>query len=128
MYNYILFDLDGTLTDPKLGITSCVQYALDKFGIEESDRDKLEPFIGPPLLDSFKEFYGFDDEKAGQAIVYYRERFSTVGLFENEVYPGIPQMLAHLHKEENIWLLLPASRQYSCCGFWNISESDNILM
>lgn len=98
MYNYILFDLDGTLTDPKLGITSCVQYALDKFGIKEPDRDKLEPFIGPPLSDSFREFYGFDDEKAQQAIAYYRERFSTVGLFENEIYPGIPQMLEKLQK------------------------------
>lgn len=98
MYNYILFDLDGTLTDPKIGITSSVQYALQKFGIEEPNRDKLEPFIGPPLLDSFKEFYGFDDEKAKQAIDYYRERFSTVGLFENEVYPGIPQMLEKLQK------------------------------
>ncbi|MBD5450808.1 MAG: HAD family hydrolase [Lachnospiraceae bacterium] len=98
MYNYILFDLDGTLTDPKLGITSCVQYALRKFGIEEPDRDKLAPFIGPPLLDSFREFYGFDEEKAQRAIAYYRERFSTIGLFENEVYPGIPQMLERLQK------------------------------
>lgn len=98
MYQYILFDLDGTLTDPKIGITSCVQYALRKFGIEEPDRDKLEPFIGPPLLDSFRDFYGFDDAKAEQAIRYYRERFSTVGLFENEVYEGIPQMLARLQR------------------------------
>lgn len=98
MYNYILFDLDGTLTDPKLGITTCVQYALRKFGIEEPDRDKLAPFIGPPLLDSFREFYGFDEEMAEQAIAYYRERFSTIGLFENEVYPGIPQMLERLQK------------------------------
>lgn len=98
MYNYILFDLDGTLTDPKLGITSCVQYALGKFGIKEPDRDKLEPFIGPPLTDSFRDFYGFDDEKAKQAVGYYRERFSTIGLFENEIYPGIPQMLEKLQK------------------------------
>lgn len=98
MYSYILFDLDGTLTDPKPGITGCVQYALHKFGIEEPDPDKLEPFIGPPLLDSFQEFYGFDEEKGLQAIAYYRERFSTVGLFENEIYPGIAQMLARLQK------------------------------
>lgn len=98
MYNYILFDLDGTLTDPKSGITSCVQYALDKFGIVEPDRDKLEPFIGPPLLDSFREFYGFDEDKAQQAVAYYRERFSTVGLFENKIYPGIPQMLKELQE------------------------------
>lgn len=96
MYQYILFDLDGTLTDPKPGITGCVQYALHQFGIEEPDADKLEPFIGPPLLDSFREFYGFDEEKGQQAVVYYRERFSVVGLFENEVYPGIPQMLEKL--------------------------------
>ncbi len=98
MYHYILFDLDGTLTDPKPGITRCVQYALHKFGIEEPDLDKLEPFIGPPLLDSFQEFYGFEEEKGQQAIVYYRERFRTVGLFENEVYPGIAQMLARLQE------------------------------
>lgn len=98
MYHYILFDLDGTLTDPKPGITRCVQYALHRFEIEEPDLDKLEPFIGPPLLDSFQEFYGFEEEKGQQAIVYYRERFRTVGLFENEVYPGIAQMLARLQE------------------------------
>lgn len=96
MYQYILFDLDGTLTDPKIGITSCVQYALRKLGIDEPDLDKLEPFIGPPLTDSFREFYGFDDETVQQAVMYYRERFSTIGLFENEIYPGMAQMLAHL--------------------------------
>lgn len=98
MYHYILFDLDGTLTDPKIGITGCVQYALHKFGIQEPDLDKLEPFIGPPLLDSFQKFYGFDEEKGQRAIGYYRERFSTVGLFENKVYPGIEQMLVRLQE------------------------------
>lgn len=96
MYEYILFDLDGTLTDPKPGITACVQYALHKMGIEEPDPDKLEPFIGPPLLDSFHEFYGFDEEQGLQAIAYYRERFSVTGLFENEVYPGMEQLLKDL--------------------------------
>lgn len=95
-FRYLLFDLDGTLTDPKLGITGCVQYALRKFGIEEPDLDKLEPFIGPPLADSFQEFYGFDEKKAAEAIVCYRERFCTIGLFENEIYPGVKEMLAHL--------------------------------
>lgn len=96
MYQYILFDLDGTLTDPKQGITASVQYALHRMGIEEPDLDKLEPFIGPPLLDSFHEFYGFDEEQGQQAVVYYRERFSVTGLFENEVYPGMEQLLAKL--------------------------------
>lgn len=95
-YQYILFDLDGTLTDPKPGITASVQYALHKMGIEEPDSDKLEPFIGPPLMDSFHEFYGFDEEQGKQATAYYRERFSETGLFENEVYPGIQQLLEKL--------------------------------
>lgn len=96
MYEHILFDLDGTLTDPKLGITTCVQYALHRMGIEESDFDRLEPFIGPPLLESFCEFYGFDDRQGQQAIGYYRERFGEKGIFENEVYPGIKELLAEL--------------------------------
>ena len=99
MYQYILFDLDGTLTDPKIGITTCVQYALHKMGIEEPDPDRLEPFIGPPLIDSFREFYGMNEEEAVRAVEYYRERFSTVGLFENEVYSGIPELLARLKKD-----------------------------
>lgn len=96
MYEYILFDLDGTLTDPKLGITTCVQYALGKLGLEEPDREKLTPFIGPPLKNSFMQFYNLSSEEAERGIVYYRERFSTVGLFENEIYEGIPELLKEL--------------------------------
>lgn len=96
MFNYILFDLDGTLTDPKLGITSSVQYALRALGIEEPSLDKLEPFIGPPLADSFREFYGLDEGQIETAIAKYRERFNDRGIYENEIYPGIAEMLAAL--------------------------------
>lgn len=96
MYDYILFDLDGTLTDPKEGITKSVQYALRSFGIQEEDLDKLEPFIGPPLKDSFMEHYGFDEEKAQAAVEKYREYFQDTGIFQNEMYQGIPQMLKRL--------------------------------
>ena len=85
MFEYILFDLDGTLTDPKLGITSSVQYALRALGIEEPSLDRLEPFIGPPLADSFREFYGLEGERLATAIDKYRERFATQGIFENEI-------------------------------------------
>lgn len=102
MFKYILFDLDGTLTDPKLGITSSVQYALRALGIEEPSLDKLEPFIGPPLTDSFREFYGLEGERLATAIDKYRERFATQGIFENEIYPGIPQMLADLKAKDKL--------------------------
>ena len=98
MFDYCLFDLDGTLTDPREGITKSVQYALQAFGIEEPDLKKLEPFIGPPLKDSFMEFYGFTGEEAERAIAVYRESFAPVGIFENQVYPGIPQMLERLYR------------------------------
>lgn len=96
MKKYLLFDLDGTLSDPKTGICTCVQYALSAFGIEEPDLDKLEPFIGPPLKDSFMEYYDFTEEQAEAAIEKYRERFADVGLFENKLYPGIARMLRTL--------------------------------
>lgn len=98
MKEYLLFDLDGTLTDPKQGITTCVQYALRSLGIEEPDLDKLEVFIGPPLKNSFMEFYGLDEEKADVAIAKYRERFQTTGLYENEIYTGIAEMLLTLQQ------------------------------
>ena len=98
MFQYCLFDLDGTLTDPREGITKSVQYALHHFGIEEPDLQKLEPFIGPPLKDSFMEFYGFSEEQAKKAIAVYRERFAPVGVLENQIFEGIPEMLQHLHQ------------------------------
>lgn len=99
MKKYLLFDLDGTLTDPKTGICTCVQYALASFGINEPDIEKLTPFIGPPLKDSFMQFYGMDEEQAVAAVEKYRERFSEKGLFENQVYEGIPGMLERLNSK-----------------------------
>lgn len=96
-YKFVLFDLDGTLTDPKLGITKSVQYALNKMGIKENDLDKLIKFIGPPLAHSFQEFYGFDERKAWQAVEFYREYFAVKGIFENKVYEGIPELLEELY-------------------------------
>ena len=98
MYNTVLFDLDGTLTDPAIGITNSVAYALKKWGIEVSCRSELYKFIGPPLLDSFCKYYGFSKEEGELAIKYYREYFADKGLFENSVYDGVFQMLGELKK------------------------------
>ncbi|MBE6773976.1 MAG: HAD family hydrolase [Ruminococcaceae bacterium] len=96
MYDVILFDLDGTLTDPGLGITNSVAYALERYGIEVENRESLYPFIGPPLADSFMNFYGFDSEKAMDAITVYREYFRNKGIFENEVYEGVRELLENI--------------------------------
>lgn len=106
---YILFDLDGTLTDPGLGITRSVQYALKTYGIEEPDRTKLYPFVGPPLKDSFIRYYGFSEKQAMEAIGRYREYFTAKGMFENEVYDGIPRMLSLL-KEARAELAVATSK------------------
>lgn len=98
MKTIILFDLDGTLTDPKEGITKAVQYALRAYGVEEEDLDKLCPFIGPPLTDSFQEFYGFTEKDARAAIPIFHEYFTDRGMYENKVYPGIPEMLSDLRE------------------------------
>lgn len=94
MDKILLFDLDGTLTDPKEGITKCVQYALKYFNIEVNDLSELLRFIGPPLIDSFRNFYGMSEEDAKVAVDKYRERFKDIGIFENGVYEGIIQMLS----------------------------------
>lgn len=96
MYEYVFFDLDGTLTDPKVGITNCVAYALEKCGIKIENKDDLTIFIGPPLYDSFREFYGFSDEEAKNAIIYYRERYEIKGWSENYVYDGVYELLSTL--------------------------------
>lgn len=109
MFQYCLFDLDGTLTDPKEGITRSVQHALKYFGIEEPDLDKLEPFIGPPLKDSFMEFYGLSEGQALKAIEVYRERFAPIGVLENMIFPGTEQMLRRA-REKGIHLAVASSK------------------
>lgn len=99
---YYLFDLDGTLVDPGVGITSGVQYALKHFGIEVKDRRQLYPFIGPPLLDSFMEFFNLNETQAHEAVDYYREYYGVTGLFENTVYPGIKTVLDQLKSQGKI--------------------------
>ena len=108
MLKKILFDLDGTLTNPKTGITKSVQYALAHFGIEE-EADNLTRFIGPPLIDSFMNFYGFSLEQAREGVTAYREYFAPKGIFENDVYPGVPEMLAAL-KENGAILAVASSK------------------
>jgi phosphoglycolate phosphatase len=95
----LLFDLDGTLTDPFAGITKCISYALDMLGRELPPRESLRWCIGPPLKDSFAKLLASDDDALTEkALAFYRERFGTVGLFENEVYDGIPEVLEALQK------------------------------
>jgi phosphoglycolate phosphatase len=93
---YILFDLDGTLTDPAVGITRSVDHALGFFGIRTADLRELRKFIGPPLKDSFMRYYGFDKAKAQLAVEKYREYFSKTGIYENELIEGIDELLARL--------------------------------
>ena len=93
MYDYLLFDLDGTVIDSGLGVTNSVMYALKKWGIEVEDRKKLYVFLGPPLVDSFSEHFGFSHEDSLKCVEYYREYYNEKGIFENIVYDGIVEVL-----------------------------------
>lgn len=106
---YIFFDLDGTLTEPAEGITNSVAFALRKFGIEIKNRAELQKFIGPPLIDSFMEFYGFTRENAEKAVEYYREFYRETGIYQNRVYEGIPALL-NLLCEKDKKIILATSK------------------
>lgn len=108
-YKYVLFDLDGTLTDPKEGITKSVAYALEAYGIHVEDLDSLCKFIGPPLKDSFVKFYGFSEEQGYEAVEKYREYFRPHGVYENKVYAGVDKLLAEL-KASGKMIILATSK------------------
>lgn len=98
MIKYILFDLDGTLTDPKEGITKCVKRALEHFGVYR-ECDELLEFIGPPLKEHFMEYASLSEEDGKKAVEIYRERYAPVGVFENRIYDGILSMLSSLRSQ-----------------------------
>ena len=95
-YELILFDLDGTITDSAEGIINCVEHALRQMGRDVPQRSSLYRFIGPPLMDSFRNFCGMDNEQAAEATRLYRERYKNIGIFENAVYSGAAEMLARI--------------------------------
>ena len=131
MYDYILLDLDGTVSDPMVGICTSVQYGLHKMGIEVPDIKVLTPFIGPPLRDSFRNYYNIPEEDIEKVVAYYRERFSTVGLFENDLYPGMEEMLRDL-KNSGKHLALASSKPRvfveQILDHFHISEYFEVIM
>ncbi len=104
-YTNIIFDLDGTMVDSVIGITNSIIYALQKYNIEIPNEDELKKFIGPPLIDSFQELYGFSREEAMTAFEYYRDYYRAKGIFECSVFPGIEDILRSL-KEKGIYLMV----------------------
>lgn len=97
---YILFDLDGTLTDSQQGIFNAVEYALRHYGITVEDKNFLRPFLGPPLSDSMMKYCGFDRQRAEEAVELFREYYHAGGMFENQVYPGVEQLLSRLRARD----------------------------
>jgi phosphoglycolate phosphatase len=130
-YKIILFDLDGTLSDPKEGITKSVQYALEKMGMVETDFDKLKRFIGPPLQVSFAEYSNFDEEHTQRAIDFYRDRFKETGMFENELYSNIPLLLKSL-KEQQYTLVVatckPTVFSKQILKYFNIDQYFDLIV
>ena len=108
-YDVILFDLDGTLTDPAEGITNSVEYALNFYGIKVESKSELNCFIGPPLYASFEKYYGYTKEKAIEAVAKYREYFGTKGIFENRLFDGVKEFLEEL-KNNGFKIVLATSK------------------
>lgn len=111
----VIFDLDGTVIDSNKGVTNCVKYALESVGIHEMDMEKLKKFIGPPLTNSFMEYYGFSKKEAEDLVAKYRERYQTIGVLECELYEGVEQTLKSL-KEKGYILSLGSSKPETYCN------------
>ena len=125
MYKAILFDLDGTLTESGEGITKCVQYALEKLGRPESDLEKLKVFIGPPLMEQFMKYADLDESTARKAVEYYRERYSTTGIFENCPYPGVEKLLQELRRKKYLLAVASSKPEYyvkQILDYFNLTE------
>ena len=126
---YLLFDLDGTLTDPFEGITKSFQYALKSFGIDEKQEDLLF-VIGPPLIETFCSKYGFDREKGQKAVDKYRERFAQIGWRENRLLDGVPKMLEKL-KEDGKIIALATAKPYvfavKILEYFNIAKYFDVV-
>ncbi len=108
-YNTVFLDLDGTIIDSGEGVTSSVKYALERLGIEVADKKQLSCFIGPPLIESFKMFYGFDEQTAIKAVALYREYYTEKGIYEGYIYDGVEQMLTDL-KNAGLRIVLATSK------------------
>lgn len=109
-YDAILFDMDGTLIDSKIGMTKAIQYSLAKYNIRADDLKSLERFIGPELYKSFRKYFSFNEKKAWEAVLFFREYYSEKGIFEAEVYPGIPELLELLYRQRKK-LIVATSKQ-----------------
>ncbi len=105
-YDVVFFDLDGTITDSQPGIVNSILYALESLNIYEEDLDKLNAFIGPPLTDSFKKIYGFDDDRAILAVEKYREYYREKGIYQNTLYDGIDHVIESLYNDSKILVLV----------------------
>jgi phosphoglycolate phosphatase len=108
----VLFDLDGTLTDPKVGITVSMQHALAAVGVEIADPDELTWCIGPPIVDNFARL-GVTGDRVIEALAVYRERYDRIGAYENEVYPGIRELLDALHVDERHLAVATSKAEHS---------------
>ncbi|NLU23344.1 MAG: HAD hydrolase-like protein [Clostridiales bacterium] len=115
MKKIVIFDMDGTLIDSAPGILNCLRYSLEKMGEPQVPRETGFRFIGPPLMDSYKEFCGFDDEKARRALTFYRERYRGPGRNECEAVPGIIEVLRHL-KEQGFRLAVASTKPVEHCA------------
>lgn len=109
----ILFDLDGTLTDSAAGIINGVRYALDALGIAHPDDATMRTFLGPPLADTFSTHFGMSGAQIDEAIALYRVQYHDVGLFENDVYDGIPELLTALDDTDAVLAVATSKPTYS---------------